>query len=179
MSNLQLIFSQLWKLFISTLKRTSKCLQFLEGILTKLSLRSSTTIVYTQCNLFVNKVMGSFISIYKFGLSVCLFVCLFGCLYPINVKTAEPIWPKFFLRSRATPGKVYGWSNFQKFASIKIRFLKILKIHEFFFENPRNFFFCYLLTRRTPVYFISNKIFTNEIKDPKSLERRARSALNF
>ena len=28
-------------------------------------------------------------SIYKFGLSVCL--------YPINVKTAEPIGPKFFV----------------------------------------------------------------------------------
>ena len=54
------------------------------------------------------------------------------------------------------------------------------------FENPRiffwksaKFFFFYLFTRRNPVYFI----FTNEIKymreAPKSLERRARSALNF
>ena len=34
------------------------------------------------------------VSIYKFGLSVCLFVCLFVCLYPINVKTAEPINPR-------------------------------------------------------------------------------------
>ena len=33
-------------------------------------------------------------SIYRFGLSVCLFVCLSVCLYPINVKTAEPIGPK-------------------------------------------------------------------------------------
>ena len=40
-------------------------------------------------------------SIYKFDLSVCL--------YPINVKTAEPIGPKFFDQ------------NF--------KFLKILKIH--------------------------------------------------
>ena len=37
------------------------------------------------------------ISIYKFGLFVCLFGCLFVCLYPINVKTAEPIGPKFFV----------------------------------------------------------------------------------
>ena len=84
-------------------------------------------------------------SIYKFGLSVCFFVCffvcLFVCLYPINVKTAEPIGPKFFVGTRVTPWKVFEWSNFQKFASIKIRFLKILKIHEFLFENPRNFFF--------------------------------------
>jgi len=27
----------------------------------------------------------------------CLFGCLFVCLYPINVKTAEPIGPKFFV----------------------------------------------------------------------------------
>jgi hypothetical protein len=46
-------------------------------------------------------------SIYKFGLSVCLFVCLFVCLYPINVKTAEPIGPKFFVGHLGTPGKVY------------------------------------------------------------------------
>ena len=52
-----------------------------------------------------------YISIYKCGLSVCLFVCLFVCLsvclYPINVKTAEPIGPKFFVGHLRTPGKVY------------------------------------------------------------------------
>ena len=110
-------------------------------------LKFFTFIIYIYANLFI----------YKFGLSVCLSVwvswCLFVCLYPINVKMAEPIGPKFFVGSRVTPGKVYGWSNFQKFASIKIRFLKILKIREIFC-------FYYLLTRRSPVYFI----FTNEIK---------------
>ena len=108
-----------------------------------------------------------FKSIFQFSLSWCLFVCFGVCLYQINVKTAEPIGPKFFVGHHVIPRKVYGWSNFQKFASIKIRFLKILKIHEFFFENLRIFF---LLFVNTPVYFISNKIFTNEIKDPKSLE---------
>ena len=119
---------------------------------------------------------------------LCLPVCLFVCLYPINVKMAEPIGPTFFVAPRVTPGKVYGWSYFQKFASIKIRFFEN-------FENPRNLFlknreifcFCYLLTRRTPVYFISNKIFYKwskrwekmGAKHPKILERRARSALNF
>ena len=43
------------------------------------------------------------ISIYKFGLSGCLFVCL----YPINVKTAEPIGPNFFVGHYVTIGKVY------------------------------------------------------------------------
>ena len=62
-------------------------------------------------------------------LSVCLLVCLFVCLYPINVKTAEPIGPKFFAGSRVTPGKVYGWSNF-----LKTLFLKILKIRGIFYK---------------------------------------------
>ena len=47
------------------------------------------------------------VSICKFGLSVWVFVCLFVCLYPINVKTAEPIGPKFFVGHLGTPGKVY------------------------------------------------------------------------
>ena len=53
-------------------------------------------------------------------------------MYPIHVKTAEPIGPNIFVGTRVTPGKVYGWSNVQKFASIKIRFWKILKIHVIF-----------------------------------------------
>ena len=51
-------------------------------------------------NKFQNKSSQS--STYKFGLSVCLSVCL----YPINVKTAEPIGPKFFVGHLGTPGKV-------------------------------------------------------------------------
>ena len=33
--------------------------------------------------------------------------CLFVCLYPINVKTAEPIGPKFVVGPQGAPGKVY------------------------------------------------------------------------
>ena len=40
-------------------------------------------------------------------LSVCLFGCLFVCLYPIYVKTAEPLGPKFFVGHHVTTGKVY------------------------------------------------------------------------
>ena len=46
-------------------------------------------------------------SIYKFGLGGGLFVYLSVCLYPINVKTAEPIGPKFFVGHHVTTGKVY------------------------------------------------------------------------
>ena len=33
--------------------------------------------------------------------------CLSVCFYAINVKTAEPIGPKFFVGHLGTPGKVY------------------------------------------------------------------------
>ena len=44
------------------------------------------------------------------GFSVLLYIyfaCLSVCLYPINVKTAEPIGPKFFMGHHVTTGKVY------------------------------------------------------------------------
>ena len=46
---------------------------------------------------------------------------MFVCLYPINVKTAETIGPKFFVGHLGTPGKVYEKSKYQIFVSIKIR----------------------------------------------------------
>ena len=70
---------------------------------------------------------------------LCLIVCLLVCLYPINVKTAEPIGSKLVAGPHLTLGKVYGWSNFQKFAYNKIRFLKILKIHEIFTQREISF----------------------------------------
>ena len=87
--------------------------------------------------------------------------CLSVCLYPRNVKTAEPIGPKFFVGSRVTPGKVYGWSNFQKFASIKIRFLNNLKIHDFFL-NPRTFF-CFRFTMYTKKKCLSVKCWNSTL----------------
>ena len=44
----------------------------------------------------------------------CLSVFLNVCLYPINVKTAELIGPKFCVGPHMTPGKVYE-SKFQRF----------------------------------------------------------------
>ena len=37
----------------------------------------------------------------------CLSVWVSVCLYPINVKTAETIGPKFFVGHHMTTGKVY------------------------------------------------------------------------
>ena len=39
----------------------------------------------------------------------CLSVLVSVCLYPINVKTVEPIGPKFFVEHHVTTGKVYEW----------------------------------------------------------------------
>ncbi len=44
--------------------------------------------------------------------------CLSVCLYPINVKTAEPIRPNFFVGHHVTTGKVYECSKFPIFVSI-------------------------------------------------------------
>ena len=63
-------------------------------------------------------------------------------LYPMNVKTAEPIGPEFCVGPHVTQGKVYDWSKFQKFASIKS------KVYEIFSWNPRNYFL-YLFTMYT------------------------------
>ena len=58
-----------------------------------------------------------------------------------------------------TPGKVYVWSNFQKFASNKIRFLKILKINELFFIKSAKFFLSVLQSLQR------DHTFTIKIKD--------------
>ena len=48
-----------------------------------------------------------YIKIWLVCLLVCLSVCLFVCLYPINVKTAKPIGPKFCVGPHMIPRKVY------------------------------------------------------------------------
>ena len=92
------------------------------------------------------------LSIYKFGLSVCLSVCL----YPINVKTAEPIGPKFCVGHLGTPGKVYESSKFQIFVSIKIRsslnFLKFWKSTKFFWKSANYICFVLRCTQREHVH---------------------------
>ena len=52
---------------------------------------------------------------------------------------------QFFVGPLVTPGKMYGRSNFQKFAYNKIRFLKILKIHNFFYKIREIFCFCFTM----------------------------------
>ena len=42
-----------------------------------------------------------------FFIFICLSACISVRLHPKNVKTAEPIGPKFFVGHLGTPGKVY------------------------------------------------------------------------
>ena len=67
-------------------------------------------------------------SIYKFGLSVCLSVCL---SVSINVKTAEPIGPKFFVGHHVTTGKL-------KIRKIFFFFVLKCKQKEHVHKRPKN-----------------------------------------
>ena len=75
-------------------------------------------------------------------------VCLFGCLNPINVKTAEPIRPKFCVGPHVAPGKVYDRSKFQKFVFKSFYFCKILKNAATIIMKSANFFLKYCTKRR-------------------------------
>ena len=71
-------------------------------------------------------------SIYILCLSVCLLVC-FGLFLSNKLKMAAPMGPKMCGGPCITPGKVSGWSTFQKYASNKNLSLNL--------ENPRNYFY--------------------------------------
>ena len=60
--------------------------------------------------------LGKSKSIYKFGLSVCL--------YPINVKTAEPIGPKFVWDLKGPQGR---FRNDQYFKNVCLNDFIIVK----------------------------------------------------
>ena len=79
-------------------------------------------------------------SIYKFGLSWCLFVCLFVCLYPINVKTAEPIGPYFLWDITWPQGRFMDDQIFKNLPQSKFDFWKFWKYTTFFFIKSANFF---------------------------------------
>ena len=71
-----------------------------------------------------------------------IYIYLLVCLFVSNKRqNGWTVRPQFFVGPRVTPEKVCGWSNFQKFPSNKIRFLKILRIHEIFFIKSAIFLF--------------------------------------
>ena len=71
------------------------------------------------------------------------FACRSVSLYPINVKTAEPIGPKFCVWPHMTPVKFCGCSESQKIVSKYIsKFPKKLLSHQ------RTFYFCFIQRER-------------------------------
>jgi len=81
------------------------------------------------------------VSIYKFGLSVCLFVCLFVSNKRQNGWTDRA---QIFCGTSRDPRKGLWMIKILNIClhqnSIFIKFFKILKIHEIFCENPRIIF---------------------------------------
>ena len=90
------------------------------------------------------------------------FACLGVCVYPINLKTVEPNGPKFCVGPHMAPGKVYGWSKFQSFASKKILFSWNFESPRFFFPKSANF--CLFLF----YYLYIEKMFTIEMEDVRA-----------
>jgi len=91
---------------------------------------------------------GFFFKSTKFVIkSAKFFVCFcltMWCLFVSNkCQNGWPDWSKFWVQHHMTPGKVHGWTNFRKFICNKIRFLKILKIHDFFRIKSAIFFVCF------------------------------------
>ena len=62
---------------------------------------------YSSGWLLFSTKLNMFLSLRYIQYISCLSSCFVVCLYPINVKTAEPIWPKFWLRPNMALGKVY------------------------------------------------------------------------
>ena len=68
-------------------------------------------------------------------------LCFSVCLFPINVRTAEPIVPKFCVGPHLCPqGRLMIDRNFKISLLTKFNFHKIFKIHETFVWNLRTFF---------------------------------------
>ena len=88
------------------------------------------------------------VSIYILFLSAWVFVCLFVWVsvrfYPINVKTAEPIGPKFFVGPRVTPGKVSG-SEFSKICLLQNSICENFKNPGIFFIKFAKFLLVFVL----------------------------------
>ena len=81
-------------------------------------------------------------------------LCFSVCLFPINVRTAEPIVPKFCVGPHLCPqGRLMIDRNFKISLLTKFNFHKIFKIHETFVWNLRTFFVIVLqCTQRENVY---------------------------
>ena len=80
--------------------------------------------------------------------------CLSVCLYPINVKTAKPIGPKFFCGISYDTGEGYEWSKCKNLC-LKVFYLgKFWKFAKNYYEICKLVLFCFILFK---VKMLTNK----------------------
>ena len=100
------------------------------------------------------------LTVWLVWVSVCLLWCLFVCLFVSNKRQND--WTdraQFFLWDIAwSQGRFMDDQIFKNLPPLKFDFWKFWKSAKFFWKSGEIFCFCYSLTRRTPVYFISNKM---------------------
>ena len=133
----KLIFLNRWKFFS----------RFSSRFIHLTAITAQCTVYSVQPNLYINL--------------ACLSVCLFVCLFVSNKR--QNGWTDRAQIFCGTPRKPREGLWMIKFSKICLHQNSIFES----FKNPRNFFlkireifcFCYLLTRRTTVYFISNTNF--------------------
>ena len=98
-------------------------------------------------------ILWDHLSIYKFGLSVCLFVSN-------KRQNGWTDWAQILCGISRDPREGLWMIKFSKICLHQNSIFENFEIPRIFFWKSAKFFFCYLFTRRSPVYFI----FTNEIK---------------
>ena len=83
-----------------------------------------------------------------------MLVCHGVCLYPVNVKTAEPIRPEFFVGLHIFPRKVYERSKFQKLPSSKIQMSLNFQKKNF---KSANITFCFTTQHKEKMFTIERE----------------------
>ena len=118
---------------------------FIQGYPKRVKLQRRHLFTFKVCSILIFTYLFPESSIYKFGLSVCLFVCLSVCLFVSNKR--QNGWTdraQIFCGTSREPREglwVMKISNICLHQnSIVIKFFKILKIREIFCENPRIIF---------------------------------------
>ena len=103
-----------------------------------------------------SKITFIYINIWLVCLGVCLFVCIQKKSKRRNQSGPNFVWDFAWPQERFMDDQI-----FKNLSPLKFDFWKFWKSTKFFWKIREIFCFCYLFTRRSPVYFI----FTNEIKD--------------
>ena len=85
-------------------------------IFRNIRLSNEAIVFFQDCLNDLNCLNFHFRSMHLYINLACLSGCLFVCLYPINVKTAEPIGPNFFVGPDITwaPGRFMNDTNRKK-----------------------------------------------------------------